>query len=79
MKLCVKIAQVQLGPDKDLWKLSLLWLQRAETSEKGAIAHFMKQLLHNNDTATSIVECKALAKSLQTIEHVETRMRSCWP
>jgi hypothetical protein len=66
MKLCVKIAQVQLGPDKDLWKLSLLWLQRAETSEKGAIAHFMKQLLHNNDTATSIVEYKALAKSLQT-------------
>ena len=66
MKLCVKIAQVQLGPDKDLWKLSLLWLQRAQAAEKGAIAHFMKQLLHNNDTATSIIEYKALAKSLQT-------------
>jgi hypothetical protein len=66
MKLCVKIAQVQLGPDKDLWKLSLLWLQRAQASEKGAIAYFMKQLQHNNDTATSIIEYKALAKSLQT-------------
>jgi hypothetical protein len=51
VKLCVKIARVQLGPDKDLWKLSLLWLQRAQASEKGAIAHFVKQLLHNNDTA----------------------------
>ena len=66
MQLCVAIAQTQLGPDKDLGRLSLLWLQRAQASHKGAVAHFMQKLLQSNAPAPAIVEYKALQASLTT-------------
>jgi hypothetical protein len=64
MQLCVSIAKTQLGPDKDLSKLSLLWLQRAQASHKGAVAHFMQQLLKSNAIDTSIKAYKSLTASL---------------
>ena len=64
MQLCVSIAKTQLGPDKDLSKLSLLWLQIAQASQKGAVAHFMQQLLKSNAIDTSITAYKSLTASL---------------
>jgi len=64
MQLCVSIATTQLGPDKDLGKLSLLWLQRAQASHQGAVAHFMQKLLQSNEPAPAIGQCKALQTSL---------------
>ena len=64
MQLCVSIAKTQLGPDKDLGKLSLLWLQRAQASQKGAVAHFMQKLLKSKAIDTAISAYKTLASSL---------------
>jgi hypothetical protein len=65
MGLCVKIAQAKTSPLLHPGRLSLLWLQRAQASAKGAIAHFMKKILEAKDLTTAIPEYKALARSLQ--------------
>ena len=64
MQLCVSIIKTQLGPDKDLGKLSLLWLQRAQASQEGAVAHFMQQLIKSNAIDTAITAHKSLTASL---------------